>query len=103
MRPFEDLDHRVGTGDEEVLVDQGIRHEFTHRRLRETGHGLSDSVLDHFIQWQQPVCQADQALEAGSVTLVANLFPEGIDPAGSAVLNDYRVRIQLASCSWGRI
>ena len=83
----EDLHHRPGTCDEEVLVDEGIGHQFPHGQLREHRHGGSQRLPDDFVGRQQAVNEPDQPLEATGIAFAALQLLQGLGAVTAAVVD----------------
>ena len=77
------LDHGSGTGQVKILMNDGVRHQFTDCQIREHRHLLAQSLTDDLVTGQQVGNKADQTLEACSVALAAFLLAYGFDPAFS--------------------
>lgn len=84
---MEDLNHRAGTCDEEIPVNEGIGHQFPHGQLREHRHGGPQCLPDNLVGREQAVDEADQPLEATGIALAAFLFFQGLGAVTAAVVD----------------
>ena len=71
-------------------MDQGVRHQLAHRRLRELREAPAQRRPDLLPRRQPGVDPSDQSLEAGGVPLRPLLLPERFEPARAPVLHDAR-------------